>query len=141
MSVDGTWHAALMDTFPRSPDVDALVLRLGEQIAGDSFYLSEPWDQLALVINLHQRTQMFGFVYSADEWEAAGPDSIEPLETARRLRALMQEQHDVVWRRCLVTIDRRTANTQIFFDYTGTAWVPDAADPERFALSLKPASG
>ena len=126
-----------MDTRPGSPHVDALVHRLGEQIARDPFYESEPWDQLALVINLHQRTQMFGYIYSAGDWEAAGPDGSEPLETARLLQGAMLEQNGALWRRCLITIDRRTSKIAIDFDYDGTRWVPDASDPERFALSLK----
>jgi hypothetical protein len=127
-----------MDTRPDSSQVDVLVGQLGEEIMRDPFYESESWDQLALVINLHQRSQMFGYIYGADDWEAAGPDGSEPLETARRLRTAMHEQNGVIWRRCLVTIDRRTARLDIHFDYEGTMWVPDAADPERFALSLKP---
>jgi hypothetical protein len=121
-----------------SSHVDSLIHRLGEEIARDPFYESEPWDQLALVIDLHRRTRMFGYVYAADDWEAASPDGLEPLETARRLQKAMRMENGALWRRCLVSIDRRTARIGIDFDYEGTRWAPDAADPERFALSLQP---
>jgi hypothetical protein len=127
-----------MHMSPVSLRIDALVEQLGEQIVHDPFYESEPWDHLALVINLHPRTQMFGYVYVADDWEAASPDSTEPLDTARRLQAAMREQSNTLWRRSLITIDRHTAKMDIHFDYEGTRWVPDPSDPEQFALSLKP---
>jgi hypothetical protein len=120
-----------------SEAADALVQELGDDIVGDQFYRSEPWDQLALVINLEHRKQMFGYVYSAGDWEAAGPDGIEPLETARKLQQAMRLPDASPWKKCLVTIDRGTATIDIVFDYDGTAWIPDMVDPEHFALSLK----
>jgi hypothetical protein len=42
------------------------------------------------------------------------------------------------WKQCLLTIDRATARIDIDFDYEGIRWVPDMADTERFAWSLKP---
>lgn len=121
-----------------SEAASALVTQLGGEIVRDPFYQSEPWDQLSLVIELDGRKRMFGYVYSAGDWEAAGPDGIEPLETATKLRAAMQLQDKPAWKKCLVTIDRATAKIDIDFDYEGTKWTPDMADPEGFALGLKP---
>ena len=121
-----------------SEAADALVHQLGNDIVGDQFYRSEPWDQLALVINLDRRKQMFGYVYSAGDWEAASPDGIEPLATAHKLQQAMRPPDAPPWKKCLVTIDRGAATIDIVFDYEGTEWVPDVADPERLAASLKP---
>jgi hypothetical protein len=121
-----------------SEAASALVTQLGSEIVRDPFYQSEPWEQLSLVINLDGRKQMFGYVYSAGDWEAAGPDGIEPLETAAKLRDAMQLQGKAPWKKCLVTIDRASAKIDIDFDYEGSKWVPDMADPDGFALGLKP---
>lgn len=91
-----------------------------------------------LVINLDRRKQMFGYVYSAGDWEAASPDGIEPLATAHKLQQAMRPPDAPPWKKCVVTIDRGTATIDIVFDYEGTEWVPDVADPERLAASLKP---
>jgi hypothetical protein len=123
-----------------SDAANALVQDLGNVIVRDEFYQSEPWEQLALVIDIDQRKRMFGYVYAAGDWEAASPDGIEPLETARRLQQAMRLPDKTPWKKCLVKIDRGTATIDIDFDYEGTAWVPDTADPEYFALSLKPVS-
>jgi hypothetical protein len=121
-----------------SEAADALVHRLGDDIVSDQFSRSEPWDQLALVINLDRRKQMFGYIYSTGDWEAASPDGIEPLETAHKLQRAMRLPDASPWKKCLITIDRGTATIDIVFDYEGTEWVPDMADPEHLALSLKP---
>ncbi|MBB5712990.1 hypothetical protein [Sphingomonas xinjiangensis] len=119
---------------------DNLVQQLGSGITSDPFYLSERWEQLSLVINLDGRKQMFGYIYSAGDWEAAGPDGIEPLETAAKLRDAMQLQGKAPWKKCLITIDRASTDIHIDFDYEGTKWVSDVADPAGFALALKPAN-
>jgi hypothetical protein len=121
-----------------SAAASALVTQLGGEIVRDPFYQSEPWDQLSLVIELDGRKRMFGYVYSAGDWEAAGPDGIAPLETAGKLREAMQLQGKAPWKKCLVTIDRASAKIDIDFDYEGAKWVPDMADPEAFAMDLKP---
>jgi hypothetical protein len=119
-------------------NADALVQQLGSEIIHDPFYLAEPWDQLALVIDLDQRTRMYGYVYTDDDWQAASPDGLEALDTAARLRQAMRQPDRAPWKRCLLTIDRMTARIAIDFDYEGTKWVPDMADMERFAAGLKP---
>ena len=59
-----------------------LVARLGRQVVGDCFYLAEPWDELALVIELDVRKRMHGYICYGDDWEVASPDGMEPLQTA-----------------------------------------------------------
>jgi extradiol dioxygenase family protein len=81
---------------------------------------------------------MFGYVYANDDWQAASPDGLEALDTASQLQQTMRMPGQTLWKKCLVTIDRATTEIDIDFDYEGTKWVPDMADPERFALSLKP---
>jgi hypothetical protein len=137
IAADTAQSASMARSFD-SEAVDALVQQLGREILCDPFYRSEPWDQLALVINLDQRKQMFGYVYSAGDWEAACPDGVEPLETAGKLQQAMRLPDSAPWKKCLVTIDRGTAKIDIDFDYDGTEWIPDMADPERFALGLNP---
>ncbi|MET1755816.1 hypothetical protein ABVV53_10150 [Novosphingobium sp. RD2P27] len=122
-----------------SEAASTLVTQLGGEIVRDPFYQSEPWDQLSLVINLDGRKQMFGYVYSSADWEAAGPDGIEPLVTATKLQQAMQLPGKPTWKKCLVTIDRASAKIDIDFDYEGTKWVPDMSDPEGFALGLRSA--
>ena len=119
-------------------DADALIQRLGSEVVHDPFYVGEPWDQLVLVIDLDQRTRMYGYVYTDDGWQAASPDGVEALDTAVRLQQAMREPDRAPWKKCLLTIDRMTAEIDVDFDYEGTRWVPDMADMERFALSLKP---
>lgn len=123
-----------------SASASPLVTQLGSEIVRDSFYQTAPWDQLSLVFNLDGRKQMFGYIYSSSDWEAAGPDGTGPLETAAKLRNAMQVPGKASWKRCLVTIERGSAKVGIEFDYTGTRWVPDMKDPEAFALALKPGS-
>ena len=110
----------MQDSHSKSDDANMLVEQLGSDIVNDPFYRSEPWDRLALVIELDLRRRMYGYLYVGDAWEAGSPDGIEPLETAAKLREVMHAASGASWRKCLVRVDRATAKIDIDFDYQGT---------------------
>jgi hypothetical protein len=120
-----------------SDAADPLVERLGLNIVDDPFHQSGLWDRLPLIIELHQRRRVFGYFYVGAFWGAGSPDGVAPLQTAQELRQVMHAASGESWMKCLVHIDRGTAKVDIHFDYRGTLWTPDMADPDAFATGLR----
>lgn len=116
---------------------DELVHKLGSAIVRAPGYQRIQWDAIVLVVEAEDES-MFGYVYrGGDEWQAAGPGDFSVLDLALELRQAMRIADKPAWRKCLVRISRRTGKIDIDFDYEGSKWVPDMANPESFARSLR----
>lgn len=117
---------------------DALIQEIGSEIVRGSKFAARPWDRIVVVAEIADRKRLFGYVYwDGNQWEAATPDGFRALTLFQELRAATQAPGKAPWQRCLVRIDRETGKIDIEFDHDGSRWVPDAADPESFARSLR----
>ena len=118
---------------------DAIIQKLGIEIAGAPKFNVRPWTDLVAVINLSGgRQNMFGYVFwEPNEWEAANTGNFVALDLAIDLRDAMRAPGQEPWQKCRVRITRATGKIDIDFDYEGDKWVPNMADPAGFAFSLR----
>ena len=116
---------------------DELVQEIGSEIVRGPKFAARPWERIVVVAEVAERTRLFGYVYWGDEWEAATPDGFRALTLFQELRDVTAVAGGEGWKKCLVRIDRASGQIDMEFDRDGTRWVPDAADPEGFAKSLR----
>ncbi|WP_294265289.1 hypothetical protein [uncultured Sphingomonas sp.] len=117
---------------------DALIQDIGREIVHGSKFAARPWERIVVVAEIADRKRLFGYVYwDGDQWEAATPDGFRALTLFQELQAATQVPGKAPWHRCLVRIDRASGKIDIEFDHDGTRWIPDVADPEGFAKSLR----
>jgi len=124
-------------TFDRQR-ADVLIQKLGSEIVKGSDFQARPWTDIAVVVNLDNRRNLFGYVFwKPDEWEAAGPDDFTALRLAVELQDAMRLPGQEPWKKCLIRINRATGKIDLKFDYVGDQWAPNMADPAGFARSLR----
>ena len=118
---------------------DAIIQKLGSEIARGSKFQARPWTDLVVVVNLSRgRQNVFGYVFwEPNEWEGATPDGFDALDLAIDLQKAMRVPGQEPWQRCRVRITRATGQIDIDFDYEGDKWVSNMADPAGFAFSLR----
>ncbi|MCU0493524.1 MAG: hypothetical protein MUD01_18205 [Chloroflexaceae bacterium] len=119
---------------------DRLMLELGQMILADEEYTSRDWRAIAVVIQLYNRTSMFGYMWDAEgEWQGAAPDNFDIFDTAEELRAAMRDEQGNTWRCCLVQITRPGLKVKITFDWdNGNAWNVTPANLETMVATLRP---
>ena len=103
-------------------------------------YRDADWQSIAVVINLDNRNNMYGYYYTDAKWHPATPD-FDVMDLAIELQEAMRVPGAEPWKKALIQISRATGGIAMDFDYDGTRWKPDMKDPGAFALSLKPAAG
>ena len=117
-----------------------LVRQIGWSTVSAEDYRGVDWRSIALVVNLDDRTNMFGYLFTDDDWEAATP-GLDVLRLAVELREALRAPGEGPWKRALFRIVRDRAAIEVELDHEGTRWIPDMTDPEGFARSLQPHHG
>lgn len=122
----------------RRPEADDLVHEIGQRILTDESYAERGWTGIALVIEVGTRQRMYGFVYTADDWEAETPHDFDIITRTADLAQLMADDGDH-WTRCLVQITRPQPTVTIRFDVTGTAdWAVTPSNHAEMVEKLRP---
>lgn len=117
---------------------DAALEALAGAILGDTHYRDRDWEVIVLVFELGERTSEAGYLFGPGAlWSVEAPEDWAVLDRARAFHAATQRPGEPRWRRCLIRIVRDPRRVEAEFDAEGTRWIPDAADPEGFARSLR----
>lgn len=115
---------------------DALIHEIGNMIVRDANYRDRDWTAIALVIEVAARKRMYGFLYTADDWEAETPEEFDVITKAQELQAAMGSG----WTACLVRITRPGPKVTIDFDYGASGkWTVTPANHAEMVETLRPA--
>lgn len=97
----------------------------------------QPWETAVMVADFNNRKRMFGYCFwGVDGWEAATPDGFEALDLFGELQEATRVSGGEGWSGAKLTVDRASRRVACDFDYVGTKWTPNYADPAGFARSL-----
>jgi hypothetical protein len=120
------------------------ILQVGVAILKDSEYMSNDWDEIALVITLETSgEQMTGYIYQGDLWKPRIPDDEADnlYDLCKDLQKITRSPTGETWKQALIHVTKPGPEINVQFEYEdATRWSLKkvSLDLKDYAMSLRP---